>query len=234
VKNASIMDRPRPADAREALLRMIIDEARLCGAHTGRPSLSPRVLQAMREVPREFFVPAALAAEAYEDAALPIGHGQTISQPFIVALMTELADIAPADVVLEIGTGSGYQAAILSRLAGEVHSIEVIPELAEQARRRLVEFGARVAVHVGNGRAGHAAASPYDAILVTAACAEIPRALVDQLRIGGRLVAPIGRLGAVQHLERAVKGIDGTLSRMICLDVRFVPLVHARPKHQFS
>jgi protein-L-isoaspartate(D-aspartate) O-methyltransferase len=228
------MDRQRPADAHEALLRMIVDEARLCGEHTGRPSLSPRVLQAMRDVPRALFVPVALAAEAYEDAALPIGHGQTISQPFIVALMTELADIAPSDVVLEIGTGSGYQAAILSRLAGEVHSIEVIPELAEQARGRLAAFGAKVAVHVGDGRAGHAAAAPYDAILVTAACAEIPQALVDQLRIGGRLVAPIGRPGTIQRLERAVKGVDGTLSHEICLDVQFVPLVHARPLHRFS
>lgn len=218
----------RRADPRAALLARIIEEARLCGEQTGRPVLSSRVLRAMHDVSRSSFVPPHLAHQAYADAPLPIGHGQTISQPFIVALMTELADIAPSDVVLEVGTGSGYQAAVLSRLAGEVHSVEVIPELAEEARRRLVASGYRVAVHVGDGRAGHAAAAPYDAILVTAACAEIPQALIDQLRIGGRLIAPVGREGAVQHLVRAVKHGDGAVERRICLDVRFVPLVQGR------
>jgi protein-L-isoaspartate(D-aspartate) O-methyltransferase len=228
------MAMPRRREPLAALLARIIDEARLCGEQTGRPVLSPRVLRAMRDVPRERFVPPALVHDAYADVPLPIGHGQTISQPFIVALMTELADIAPSDVVLEIGTGSGYQAAILSRLADEVHSVEVIPELAEEARRRLVACGCKVAVHVGDGHAGHAAAAPYDVILVTAAGAEIPPALIEQLRVGGRLIAPIGREGAVQSLVRAVKRADGSIECRICLDVHFVPLVHARPAPRFA
>lgn len=218
-------ERQRRLVAHRHLIATIVAEARLCGAGTGRADLSRRVLDAFDAVPRHLFVPDALAMLAYDDEALPIGHGQTISQPFIVALMTELADVAPGDVVLEIGTGSGYQAAILSRLAREVHSVEVIPELAETARQRLQRHGFPVAVHVGDGRAGHAAAAPYDAILVTAATAEIPPALVDQLRVGGRLVVPLGPPETSQQLIRAVKHADGSLSRRVCLDVRFVPLV---------
>jgi protein-L-isoaspartate(D-aspartate) O-methyltransferase len=222
-------DRQTRMVAHRHLMATIVAEARLCGAQTGRPELSARVLAAVDAVPRHLFVPDALAMLAYDDEALPIGHGQTISQPFIVALMTELADVAPDDVVLEIGTGSGYQAAILSRLAREVHSIEVIADLAETADRRLRRHGFPVAVHVGDGRAGHVAAGPYDAILVTAATDAIPPALVDQLRVGGRLVVPLGPPGTSQELVRAVKRADGSLSRRNCLDVRFVPLVHGAP-----
>lgn len=218
-------DRQRQLVAHRHLIATIIAEARLCGEVTGRPELSKRVLAALDDVPRHLFVPDSLIMHAYDDEALPIGHGQTISQPFIVALMTELADISRGDVVLEIGTGSGYQAAILSRLAREVHSVEVIPALAATARQRLMEHGFDVAVHVGDGRAGHAAASPFDAIVVTAASDDIPPALVDQLRVGGRLIIPVGAPRSGQQLIRAVKRADGSLSRRICLDVRFVPLV---------
>jgi protein-L-isoaspartate(D-aspartate) O-methyltransferase len=221
-----VSDRQRQLMAHRHLIAMIIDEAQLCGEETGRPKLSKRVLSALDEVPRHLFVPDSLVMYAYDDEALPIGHGQTISQPFIVALMTELGDISPGDVVLEIGTGSGYQAAVLSRLAREVHSIEAIPALAATARQRLMEHGFKVDVHVGDGRAGHAAASPYDAIIVTAASDDIPPALVDQLRVGGRLVIPVGPPASGQQLIRAVKRADGSLKRQICLDVRFVPLVH--------
>jgi len=218
-------DRRRQLVAHRHLIATIVAEARMCGDATGRPELSGRVLAAFDDVPRHLFVPDTLVMYAYADEALPIGHGQTISQPFIVALMTELADVLPGDVVLEIGTGSGYQAAILSRLAREVHSVEVIPALAETARQRLAAHGFGVAVHVGDGRAGYAAAGPYDAILVTAASDDIPPALVDQLRVGGRLVIPVGAPQRGQQLIRAVKHADGSLSRRICLDVRFVPLV---------
>ena len=210
-----------------ALLHQIEVEALACGVFTGRPILSARVLHAFALVSRRDFVPRDLIAAAEEDRPLPSGHGQTISQPFIVALMTELADVHPGDRVLEIGTGSGYQAAILSRLAREVVSIECIPELAVAARERLIRLGfANVDVVLGDGRAGHPARAPYDAILVTAASAEIPTALIEQLRVGGRLVIPSGGPHQSQHLVRAVKREDGELDARNCLDVRFVPLVH--------
>jgi protein-L-isoaspartate(D-aspartate) O-methyltransferase len=218
-------DRQLRMIAHRQLMATIVAEARLCGERTGRPEFSPRVLAAIEAVPRHLFVPGTLAMLAYDDEALPIGHGQTISQPFIVALMTELADVAPDDVVLEIGTGSGYQAAILSRLAREVHSVEVIPDLAETARLRLRAHGFPVSVHLGDGRAGHVAAAPYDVVVVTAATETIPPALVDQLRVGGRLVVPLGHSGVSQVLVWAVKRADGALDQRSCLDVRFVPLV---------
>lgn len=212
----------------KALLHRIEAEALACGVFTGRPVLSARVMHAIAGVSRRDFVPPDLVAAAEEDRPLPIGHGQTISQPFIVALMTELADVDPEDRVLEIGTGSGYQAAILSRLAREVVSVECIPGLAVTARERLTRLGfANVEIMLGDGRAGHPARAPYDAILVTAASAEIPTALVEQLRVGGRLVIPIGGQYQSQHLVRAVKRGDGELDARNCLDVRFVPLVHA-------
>ncbi len=210
--------------AAAALVGEIAAMARRCGAETGRPELQPRVLAAFAAVPRHRFVPPALRALAYANAALPIGHDQTISQPFIVALMTDLADLAPGDAVLEIGTGSGYQAAILARLAARVDSVEIVAELAAAARDRLAALGLAVRVHLGDGRLGHAAAAPYDAILVTAAAPAIPTALLAQLRGGGRLVMPLGAPAGAQRLIRAVKGADGMLASRACLDVRFVPL----------
>ncbi|MBL8702020.1 MAG: protein-L-isoaspartate(D-aspartate) O-methyltransferase [Alphaproteobacteria bacterium] len=204
-------------------------EAAMCGPESGRPFLSPRVAKAMRLVSRAHFVLPTHVDLAYVDCALPIGYRQTISQPFIVALMTDLADIAATDRVLEIGTGSGYQAAILSLLAREVHSVEIVPELAESAARRLQALGYGVAVHHGDGRAGYPAAAPYDAIIVTAASWDVPPALVAQLREGGRLVVPLGHEHESQRLMRCVKRADGSLEQRACLAVRFVPLVHGEP-----
>jgi protein-L-isoaspartate(D-aspartate) O-methyltransferase len=151
-----------------------------------------RVLEAMRAVPRHDFVPASLAARAYADEPLPIGDGQTISQPYIVALMTEALQIRPGERVLEIGTGSGYQAAVLAQVGAQVFSVERLPALAAAARRRAVAVGDRVQVHVGDGNDGWPEEAPFDAVLVTAAAREIPRAPLQQLRLMGRMVLPIG------------------------------------------
>lgn len=213
--------------ARHRLVAEVAAMARACGAETGRPELQPRVLAALAAVPRHLFLPGLPPDLAYANDALPIGHGQTISQPFVVALMTDLADIAPGDSVLEIGTGSGYQAAILARLAARVRSIEILPELAEAARRRLATMGCTAEIETGDGRQGDPAHAPYDAILVTAAAPAIPPALTAQLRMGGRLVMPVGPIHGGQKLMRVVRGADGALAVDACLDVRFVPLAGA-------
>ena len=195
-------------------------------AQIGRPALSPRVRSAMEAVPRDRFVPPARLAQAHENRPLPIGQGQTISQPFIVALMTELADVGPDDRVLEIGTGSGYQAAILARLAREVFSVEVIPELAEAARTRLANLGvANVSIRIGQGRDGWPDAAPFDAIVATCAATDLPPALIDQLAVGGRIVIPVGPPHGRQTLHRMVKRADGGLDDRVVLDVAFVPFV---------
>ena len=212
------------AFARARLVGEIVAMARACGAQTGRPALSARVLAAIEEVPRHLFLPGTDTDIAYANTALPIGHAQTISQPFIVALMTDLADIGPEDSVLEIGTGSGYQAAILARLARRVRSVEIVPALAAQARDRLAALGYAVEVVAGDGCAGDPAHGPYDAILVTAAGPRIPPALVAQLRVGGRLVMPVGEIDGAQILMRGVRLAQGGLALAECLDVRFVPL----------
>lgn len=188
-----------------------------------------RVLEAMRNVVRHAFVPSALEEDAYRDQPLPIGHGQTISQPYIVALMAELLQLKPTDRVLEIGTGSGYGAAVLSELAGEVVTIERHEELANRARLILEQLGYdRVEVQVGDGTLGWPAKAPYDAIAVTASGPIVPQELRDQLAIGGRLVMPIGDDLASQNLvlvER--RGPTEYAETNIC-PVRFVPLVGAR------
>lgn len=160
-----------------------------------------RVLSAMRAVPRHEFIPADMQAHAYEDSPLPIGRGQTISQPYIVAFMTELLRLKGTEKVLEIGTGSGYQAAVLSMLASRVYSIERIPELAEKAKSKLEELGyLNVSVHAGDGTLGYPKDAPYDGILVTAAAPAAPQPLLDQLADGGRLVVPVGQ-GGMQSLQ---------------------------------
>ena len=186
-----------------------------------------RVLDAMRTVPRHLFVPEPQRAEAYGDYPLPIGHDQTISQPYIVAFMTQALAIAPAHRVLEIGTGSGYQAAVLGSLAKEVFTIEILPPLAERARQTLSGLGYRnIQVQTGNGYLGWPEHAPYDRIMVTAAPAEVPTALINQLKIGGLMAIPVG-IGnqELRILRRTATGTE-TLST---LPVRFVPMVN-KPK----
>ena len=183
------------------------------------------VLAAMRATPRHLFVPEALRAEAYRDSPLPIGHGQTISQPYIVAFMTETLDVRKSHKVLEIGTGSGYQAAILAQLAGHVYTMEIIPELAEVARRRLARYK-NVTVRVGDGYQGWPEEAPFDRIMLTAAPPEIPQTLIDQLAPGGKLLAPVGRSVWGQELVLVEKTADGKLHRKSVLPVMFVPMVH--------
>ncbi len=187
----------------------------------------PRVLAAMRKVPRHLFIPEATRAEAYDDHPVPIGFGQTISQPFIVAYMTEQLQLAPTDKVLEIGTGSGYQAAILAELAREVYTIEIIPELAARARATLESLGYRnVHVRHGNGYLGWPEAAPFDKIIVTAAPDEVPPALVDQLAVGGILIAPVG---AAEQVMTIVRKTPGGLVRRETIPVLFVPMT-GKPK----
>ena len=187
-----------------------------------------RVLAAMGEVPREAYVPTGARARAYADRPLPIGSDQTISQPYVVAVMAEALELAPDDRVLEIGTGSGYAAAVLGRLAAGVVTVERLPELAEVAARRLAEAGVdNVVVRVGDGTLGWPDLAPYDAVVVTAGGPEVPTALVDQLAPGGRLVAPVGPLGS-QRLVRVRKGADGALGREDLGGVAFVPLIGAQ------
>jgi protein-L-isoaspartate(D-aspartate) O-methyltransferase len=184
---------------------------------------SARVLDAMRSVPRERFVPAELRSQAYEDGPLPIGSGQTISQPYIVAYMTEVLDVAPSHKVLEVGTGSGYQAAVLSELVREVYTIEIVPELARRAEGVLGDLKkTNVHVRAGDGYAGWPEQAPFDRIMVTAAPEEIPRPLVDQLAPGGRLVAPVGSQGGPQWMTIVEKTSAGVTERRT-IPVQFVP-----------
>lgn len=190
----------------------------------GRDIVDERVLEAMERVPRELFVPDDLRDRAFDDAALPIGEGQTISQPYMVARIAEELGLDGDEGVLDVGTGSGYQAAVLAELADEVHTIERIPELAEQARANLAAAGyENVAVHVGDGSRGLPGHAPYDAIAVAAAAPTFPQALYDQLRTGGRLVVPVGgRRG--QRLEVVVRSPEGP-AVIRSVPCRFVPLV---------
>jgi protein-L-isoaspartate(D-aspartate) O-methyltransferase len=191
----------------------------------------PRVLEAMRSVPRHMFVPPSQRAYAYDDTPLPIGHGQTISQPYMVGKMTELAQPKKDHRALEIGTGSGYQAAVLSVLVAEVYTIEIVEPLGTAAGERLRELGYRnVEVRIGDGYAGWPEKAPFDLILVTAGAREIPAPLVEQLKPGGRLVIPVGEPGEVQILKLAVKGRKGPhdLTVRDVMPVRFVPLVRSQ------
>ncbi len=183
----------------------------------------PAVLAAMGSVPRHLFIPEGERSNAYEDGPLPIGYEQTISQPYIVALMTSLLDLRPNSRVLEVGTGSGYQAAVLSRLAGQVYSVEILKPLGERARRTLAELGYRnVHVRIGDGYKGWPGAAPFDAIIVTAAPPSIPEPLLKQLKTGGKLVIPVGK--AYQDLIVMTRRHDGGFDRENVLPVRFVPM----------
>ena len=194
----------------------------------GRDITDPRVLAAMGKVPRHRFVPDDLGPQAYNDNPLPIGSGQTISQPYIVALMTQWAEVKSGDKVLEVGTGSGYQAAVLAELTDRVWSIELKPELAEAAEKRLRALGyGRIHLHWGDGYQGWPEEAPFDAILVTATAPEVPPALQKQLKEGGRLVIPVGYPESIQQLL-LLRKVNGELRKEKSLPVRFVPLV--KPK----
>ena len=185
---------------------------------------NPAVLQSLRNTPRHLFVPAQVRALAYTDQPLPIGYGATISQPYIVALMTQLLEPSKELTVLEIGTGSGYQAAVLSPLVKYVYTIEIVPELARSAKAILQKLGYKnISVRAGDGYKGWPEKAPFDRIVLTAAPPEIPRVLIDQLRPGGRLVAPVGE--NVQDLVVIDKSQDGKISRRSVIPVRFVPMV---------
>jgi protein-L-isoaspartate(D-aspartate) O-methyltransferase len=190
----------------------------------GRDVDDDRVLEAMEHVPRELFVPEELRDHAYDDAALPIGAGQTISQPYMVARICEALALRGNERVLDVGTGSGYQAAVLAELAAEVYTIERIPELAEQARANLAAAGyERVSVHIGDGTCGLPERAPFGAIAVAAAAPELPRTLYEQLEPRGRLVVPVGKRG-VQYLEVVVRSPEGP-AVVRSVPCRFVPLV---------
>jgi protein-L-isoaspartate(D-aspartate) O-methyltransferase len=207
-------------------------EAEVCYTRPliGRSALGPRVMAAMAEVPRHEFVPDHEQAYAYANGPLPIGHGQTISQPYIVALMTDLLECRPEDRVLEIGTGSGYQAAILSRVVSRVYSVEIIAELAQQASERLARLGyANVEARHGDGYEGWPEQAPFDGILVTAAAPSVPPPLIEQLKEGARLVIPVGLPFRHQELMVIEKRPDGSLLTTDVLGVAFVPLTRARP-----
>jgi protein-L-isoaspartate(D-aspartate) O-methyltransferase len=213
--------------AREALIRVIEEEVRQTEVYTGRSHLDLRVLNALEEVPRERFVPEYEIDSAYANVPLPIGYRQTISQPYIVALMTDLLEPRPSDTVLEIGTGSGYQAAVLSLLVDRVYSVEVVSELADQARERLSELGyGNVEVRQSDGNLGWPEHGPYDSIIVTAGARDVPGALLEQLKPGGRLVIPVDA-NAHQILKLIRKDEAGGLHSKDILPVAFVPLVEA-------
>lgn len=210
----------RFADARRQLALSIRDYAKPI-----RERADPRIQRAIDEVPRHLFVPSSQRGLAYRDEALPIGEEQTISQPSLVALMTHLLQPDENDVIFEVGTGSGYQAAILSRLVGRVYSVEIVEPLARQSARRLAALGyANVTVRHGDGYAGWPEHAPFDGIIVTAGAPHVPKPLLDQLKPGGRMVIPVGPAGSVQQLKLISKDPRGRVREEEIVPVRFVPL----------
>jgi len=212
----------------DAERRALVDELRLASRAAeeyGALPLGEAVLASIGNVPRHEFVPLSERRYAYRDQPLPIGAGQTISQPYIVALMTELADVSANETVLEVGTGSGYQAAVLSGLVAHVYTIEIVEMLGRRASKDLERLGYdNVTVRIGDGYAGWPEKSPFDAIVVTAAPVEIPQPLIRQLKVGGRLVVPVGEENAIQMLKVLTRGADGALEEQDIIPVRFVPL----------
>ena len=208
------------------MIREIEAEVQYTRSMIGKDQLDPGVMRAMSEVPRDRFVPADLEYAAFDNGPLPIGYGQTISQPYIVALMTDMLQLEPDHTVLEIGTGSGYQTAILSRLCRKVYSMEVVKELSEMAADRLKELGYdNIETCVGNGYDGWPEHAPYDSIIVTAAASYIPPALIEQLKPGGVLAIPVGIPYGRQELVRVIKDVQGETKTENVLGVAFVPLV---------
>lgn len=221
----AVLGAPVPVDeARDHLVRQISNYAVPIGERA-----DPRILAAMRAVPRHFFVPPAVRDDAYRNRPLPIGEDQTISQPSLVALMTHLLRPRPGDVMLEVGTGSGYQAAILSKLVARVYTIEIVAPLARNAQIRLSRMGyANVEVRQGDGYMGWPAHAPFDGIIVTAGAPHVPKPLVDQLKPGGRMVIPVGPAHSVQHLLLITKNANGIARRETIIPVSFVPLTRQR------
>ena len=209
---------------RQALVEELRDDSRLVEKY-GAPPLSERTLAALEQVPRHEFVPDSQKRYAYQNRPLSIGAGQTISQPYIVALMTDLAQVTKDDVVLEIGTGSGYQAAVLSELVGRVYTIEIVEELGRRAASTLERLGYdNVTARVGDGYAGWPDHAPFDAILVTAAPEKVPQPLIEQLAVGGRMVIPVGAENETQTLQVLTKEDNGDVIISNVIAVRFVPL----------
>jgi protein-L-isoaspartate(D-aspartate) O-methyltransferase len=195
-------------------------------SETGLPAMSPAVRKALGKVERHRLVPPGEASRAYRNHPLPIGAGQTISQPYIVALSTDLLNPKSGDVVLEVGTGSGYQAAVLAEVVSRVYSIEIIESLGLAAAKRLEELGySNIEVRIGDGYAGWPEKAPFDGIVVTAAAPRVPQALVEQLKPGGRMVIPLGGAADIQYLKLLTKRADGGVEEKRVLPVRFVPLV---------
>ena len=222
---AALLAQPVAAQDRAAEREALVETIQ---GHPEARGIDPDVLDAIRTVPRHLFVPEGERAAAYQDRPLPIGYGQTISQPFIVALMTDLLALEPGDRVLEVGTGSGYQAAVLSPLAEEVRSIEIVPELGRRAAQTLAEAGfENVETRIGDGYYGWPEGAPFDAIVVTAAAGAIPPPLVEQLAPGGRMVIPVGGPFSTQTLMLVEKRGDGSVATRQILPVRFVPFTRA-------
>jgi protein-L-isoaspartate(D-aspartate) O-methyltransferase len=217
-----------PMSDADEMIREIEREVAATRRYIGKDALNVRVMAAMRSVPRDAFMPAGVRQLAYANMPVSIGYGQTVSQPYIVALMTDLLDPQPDDIILEVGTGSGYQAAVLSQLVSKIYSTETIAALADQAADRLQQLGyLNVEVQVGDGYYGWAAHAPYDGIIVTAAAPHIPQPLVDQLKSGARLVIPVGAAYSEQRLMLVEKDSDGMLGMKDILAVVFVPLTGA-------
>lgn len=222
---AASSDDGRYAGERAAMIREIEDDLRVTSGQVGKKALSPCVLDAMRNVPRHEFVPEYLRRYAYENRPLPIGQGQTISQPYIVGIMSELLDVNKETVVLEVGTATGYQASILAYCVKQVYTIEIIPELGEEARARLKRLGyGNIEVRIGDGYYGWEEHAPFDAIIVTAAAREIPRPLIEQLKPGGKMVIPVGPPWTTQYLTLLEKDHEGRVKSRQLLPVAFVPL----------
>lgn len=218
--NADAYERPRAR-----MIDEIAADAAFTGSMTGRRGFKSEVTNVMGRVPRHEFVEPKLAKHAYENRPLPIGHGQTISQPYIVALMTDILDLQADDVVLEIGTGSGYQAAVLAELVRAVYTIEIIAPLQTAATERLKRLGyGNVSTRVGDGYYGWPDKGPFDAIIVTAAASQIPPPLIDQLKPGAKMVIPVGGLFFTQQLMLVEKKLDGSVTNRHLLPVAFVPL----------
>jgi len=212
-------------EKRQQMLTTIQQMVELTESYIGKSSLNKQVVEAMMAVPRHKFVPPDIQSYAYENTALPISHKQTISQPYIVALMTDLAAVTSESVVLEVGTGSGYQAAVLSKLVSHVYSIEIVEALGLEARLRLLELGYdNITVKIGDGYYGWSEHAPFDAIIVTAAAEHIPEQLIQQLKPGGRLIIPVGEQKKPQSLRILRKGSDGEIEQRDVLPVAFVPL----------